>query len=284
MVNGRWLAQSAERTARVARNLVDRFAADAVEFYDNNFFTHEARTLEFAERIRDLRIGWWGEARVDTLMKYADRTWVAMQRSGLRMVFLGAESGSDETLRAMNKGGTQTAAKALELAERMRSYGVVPEMSFVVGNPPDPERDVEQTLEFIRRLKRTNPETEIIMYIYTPVPLSGELYDQAVESGFAFPETLDGWVSGEWREFSQRRSAEQLPWLKEPLERQLRNFQTVLSAYFPTKTDRKLGRTRRILLRTMSAWRYHFKVYRRPIELRALNRLFPYQRPETTGF
>ena len=32
MVNGRWLAQSAERTAKVTRHLVSEWGADAVEF------------------------------------------------------------------------------------------------------------------------------------------------------------------------------------------------------------------------------------------------------------
>jgi radical SAM superfamily enzyme YgiQ (UPF0313 family) len=51
MVNGRWLAQSAKRTAAVVQRLVNEWGVNAVEFYDNNFFTHEARTAEFAERI-----------------------------------------------------------------------------------------------------------------------------------------------------------------------------------------------------------------------------------------
>ncbi|HZY42951.1 MAG TPA: cobalamin-dependent protein, partial [Anaerolineae bacterium] len=73
MVNGRWLAQSAERVANVTRRLVRDFNINAIEFDDNNFFTHEARTAEFADRIKDLSIGWWGEARIDTLMKYSNR-------------------------------------------------------------------------------------------------------------------------------------------------------------------------------------------------------------------
>ena len=35
----------------------------------------------------------------------------------------------------------------------------------------------------------------------------GDLFDRATADGFRFPESLDGWVSAEWREFSQRRSA-----------------------------------------------------------------------------
>jgi len=41
---------------------------------------------------------------------------------------------------------------------------------------------------------------------------------------------------------------------------------------------------RRTLLRSISAWRYAFKVYAAPYELRVLQRLMSYQRPETTGF
>ena len=283
MVNGRWLAQSAERAAATVQRLAREFGVDAVEFYDNNFFTAEARTAEFAERVRPLGIGWWGEARIDTLMHYSDRTWGLMRDAGLRMVFLGAESGSDETLKRMNKGGRASAEKTLELAARLRQYGVVPEMSFVLGNPPDHEADVRQTIEFIRKVKRVNPDVEIILYMYMPVPLAGELYEQARTEGFQFPETLEVWISPEWQEFSQRRSAN-VPWLRDPVRRRIRDFQYVINAYYSTATDVRLPGFTRWALRALSAWRYHLRVYGHPLELRAFNRLLAYQRPETSGF
>jgi hypothetical protein len=156
-------------------------------------------------------------------------------------------------------------------------------MSFVLGNPPDPEADVRETLRFIRRLKRINPATEIILYMYTPVPLAGELFEQAKASGFDFPETLDGWISKEWQEFSQRRSTT-MPWVRDPLRRQVHNFERVINAYYPTATDMRLTGLWRWLLRAVSAWRYHLEFYDFPIELRALHRLVQYQRPETSGF
>jgi radical SAM superfamily enzyme YgiQ (UPF0313 family) len=283
MVEGRWLAQSAERTAKIACSLVEQWGVDAVEFYDNNFFVHEARTAEFAERVRDLGIGWWGEARIDTLLKYSDRTWRLMAESGLRMVFLGAESGSDETLQRMDKGGAASVAKTLEIAAKMKSYGIVPEFSFVLGNPPDPEADILTTIEFIRKVKTVNPASEIIMYMYTPVPLAGALYDRAKAAGFQFPETLEGWISPEWAEFAQRRSTH-MPWLKDPVRHRLRNFERVLNAYYPTSTDPKLTIPWRWLLKTVSAWRYHLRIYRYPLELQVLHKVLRYQRPETAGF
>jgi anaerobic magnesium-protoporphyrin IX monomethyl ester cyclase len=283
MVQGRWLAQSAERTAAVAQRLVREHGADAVEFYDNNFFVDEKRTAEFAERIRPLGIGWWGEARIDTLLRYADRHWALLRESGLRMVFLGAESGSDDTLRRMNKGGTATAEKTLDIVAKMKEHDIVPELSFILGNPPDPEADVRDTIRFIRRVKTINPRTEIIMYTYTPVPLAGTLYDEAKASGFRFPDTLEAWIDPAWQDVLQRRS-EHVPWLTGDIRRRIRDFERVLNAFYPTATDPSLGRWWRRALRGVSAWRYALEVYRHPLELRALQRLVAYQRPETTGF
>jgi anaerobic magnesium-protoporphyrin IX monomethyl ester cyclase len=282
MVNGRWLAQSGEQTAHVVRSLVKAWDLDAVEFYDNNFFVHEARSADFAERILDLGIAWWGESRIDTLLKYRDRTWALLRDSGLKMVFMGAESGSDETLRRMNKGGSASTEKTLAIAAKMAEYGIIPEFSFVLGNPPDPEADVRQTLSFIRRVKRVNPRAEIILYTYTPVPLAGELYDQAKAQGFQFPETLEEWISPSWQEFAQRRNTH-VPWLKDPLRTQVRNFERVLNAYYPTATNPDLRGPACWVLRVASGWRYRTGFYRQPLELRALQKLLPYQRPETSG-
>jgi anaerobic magnesium-protoporphyrin IX monomethyl ester cyclase len=283
LVNGRWLAHPAERVAATVRTYADRWGVDAVEMNDNNFFVHEARTAEFAERIRDLGVTWWGEGRIDTLLGYDRSSWQAMRDSGLRMVFLGAESGSAETLERMDKGGSVTPEATLEMVGRMRDWGIVPELSFVLGNPPDPEEDSRQTLEFIRRLKRINPDTEIILYLYTPVPLAGTLYDEARASGFAFPQTLDEWVSGEWLDFVQRRSGT-IPWIQRDLHHRLKEFERVLNAYYPTSTLRHLNRPKRALLRAVSAWRWHTRTYAWPLELAALHRVMAYRRPETSGF
>ena len=53
------------------------------------------------------------------------------------MIFFGAESGSDQVLQKMNK--RITADQTLALAARIRKFGIVPEFSFVVGDPADPK-------------------------------------------------------------------------------------------------------------------------------------------------
>jgi hypothetical protein len=283
MTNRRWLAQSPGRMEHVLRHLVETYRVDAVQMHDMDFFISEARVAEFAERIAPLGIKWWALGRVDTLMHYSDATWQVMARSGLKMLFSGAESASDATLAAMNKGGQASARLTLALAGRMKSYGVVPEFSFVLGAPPDPVGDMEKTFEFIRTLKRVNPATEVILYTYTPVPMDGTLYAEASRLGFAFPTTLEEWASDEWRQMMMRRG-DGIPWLDGSIRRQVRDFERVLNAFYPTITDRRLTALRRAVLKAASGWRYALKVYTAPLELRALQRLMNYQRPETTGF
>src|SRR5260370_8523401 len=283
MVGGRWLPQSAERTAGVARYLHDRVGDDGGEFYDNKCLVHEARTVEFAARIRDLGIGWWGESRIDTLLRYRSASWRAMAESGLRMVFMGAESGSDETLKRMNKGGTAAVEKTLEMAGVMRSYGIVPEFSFVLGNPPDPDEDTNRTIEFIRKVKRVNSRAEIVMYVYTPVPLAGDLYAAALAPAFKLPSSLHASLSADWSRFSQHTDA-QRPWVHTTLRTHVRQFERVLNAYYPTVTNARLLRGPVCwILRTFSSWRYHLRLYALPLDLRMLEKMTGYQRPETRG-
>ena len=286
MSNRRWLAQSPATLERVMRHLVATYAIDAIQMHDMDFFINEARTAEFALRIRDLHLRWWALGRVDVLMQYSDATWDAMARSGLKMIFSGAESGASETLAQMNKGGKSSPALTLELARRMRDYGIVPEFSFVLGCPPDPVTDVERSFEFIRRIKQINPATEIVLYTYTPVPLEGSLYTEARRLGFAFPETLEQWASPGWERLSMRRG-DGIPWLERStgrIRRRVRNFERVVNAFYPTVTDLRLTGWRRAALKAAGGLRYGLKWYGAAYELRALNRLVHYQRPETTGF
>jgi radical SAM superfamily enzyme YgiQ (UPF0313 family) len=284
LANRRWLPESAERVANIVSYLQEKWNINALEFHDMDFFIRQDRTAEFAERMIGKGIAWWGLGRVDNLMGYSDDTWEKMKRSGLKMVFMGAESGSDAILKLMNKGGKASTNMTLALVERMKHYGIVPELSFVLGNPPDPAQDIEATIQFIRKIKQINPATELVLYIYTPVPQEGSiLLEEATKLGFKFPETLEEWASPAWAKFSMRRDPS-TPWFKDKTRRQVRNFEAVINAYYPTVTDMRLQGHWRNLLRALSGWRYRFEVYDWPYELKALQRLIHYRRPETTGF
>ncbi|MCS7070421.1 MAG: radical SAM protein, partial [Anaerolinea sp.] len=287
LANRRWMPESAERVFAITAYLHERWGIDGMEFHDMDFFVSESRTAEFADRMIHRfgdSLAWWGLGRVDTLMSYDDATWAAIRASGCRMIFMGAESGSDETLERMNKGGRSGTEQTLAIVERMKHYGIVPELSFVLGNPPDPEADIEATIRFIRKLKAINPAVELILYIYTPVPQEGSiLLDEATRLGFHFPETLDEWASEAWARFALRRDPG-TPWFKDTIRRRVRDFEAVINAYYPTVTDVRLKGAYWALLKALSGWRYKLQFYDAPYELKLLQRLIHYRRPETTGF
>ena len=284
LVNQRWLPESPERVERVTRMMVEDYGADGMEFHDMDFFVSEPRAAEIAERITPLNINWWGLGRVDTLTNYSDDTWHKLKQSGCRMIFMGAESGSLETLKIMNKGGQSDPEKTLYIAGKMREIGIVPEFSFVMGNPPDPMADIDVTIKFIRKLKQINPASELILYIYTPVPHDrSELLRVAEELGFRFPQTLEEWASPEWENFAHRRDPD-TPFFKDSARKKVRDFEVVINAYYPTVTDMRLKGAMRSLLRTLSGMRYRFEWYQWPYELKALQRIIQYRRPETMGF
>lgn len=284
LVNQRWLPESPARVEQVTRMMVEQYGADGMEYHDMDFFVSESRVAEIAERITPLNINWWGLGRVDTLTDYDDATWQKIKQSGCKMIFMGAESGSLETLKIMNKGGSSNPEKTLAIAGYMKRLGIVPEFSFVMGNPPDPMADIENTIRFIRKLKQINPAAELILYIYTPVPHDrSELLRVAQELGFRFPQSLAEWIDPEWESFALRRDPH-TPFFKDDARRKVRDFETVINAYYPTVTDMRMRGVMRGFLKTLSGWRYKLEWYQWPYELKGLQRLIHYRRPETTGF
>jgi radical SAM superfamily enzyme YgiQ (UPF0313 family) len=283
---GNWHGRNAEAVAADALWLRDRYAVNAIEFIDNNFFVSERRTAQIADRLRGQGIAWWGEARPDTLMHYSDATWRTMAAGGCKMIFLGVESGSAGVLELMDKGGTQTPDMVLDLAVRMKKFAIIPEFSFVLGTPgEDPGRDIDRDIEYIRRIKKLNPASEIIIYLYSPVSFEdASLFNRAREYGFRFPENLTDWLKPEWAAFDLRKDPG-TPWLKREHVEKIANFERVLNARYPTVSDIKLKTWQIAALKALGSWRYHARFYRAPYEIRFVaNRLFKYRQPEIEGF
>ena len=268
--------ESPERTAAILGHLVTNYGADSVQFYDMNFFLREDQARELGERLAPLGLHWWCEARVDVMSRYSDATLEALKRGGCTMIFFGAESGSDWALKEMKKG--ITTEQTLQIAGRMRNFGIIPEFSFVVGNPGDPERDTQETLQFIRKIKRLDPQSEIIIYHYTPVPQRGSMYGE-IDDQITFPTTPEEWATRRWMDFTLRLDPN-TPWLKRKTKKLIDNFETVVSSRWPTVQDIRAPRWSRKLLQSLSAWRYSWQVYGFPKELHLAQRFIDLRRPK----
>lgn len=286
--NAKWKGQSAQKIYRNIKLLRDTYGGNAIEFHDNNFFVSEKRTVEFAKLIMNDNMVWWGEGRIDTIDKYSDESLELMRKSGCKMIFFGAETGNDTILKQMDKGGKQSGEQILKFAERLRRFGIIPEYSFVLGLPAEtPEKvmqQIDEDIAFITRVKQANPDTEIIIYVYSPVPTEGsDMYKAVLASGFRFPEKLEDWLDPAWEKFDLRKNP-LTPWLTAEMVDKIKNFETVLNGYYPTVTDSRLSVTERRMMKLASAFRYKNKLYKLPYEIKVLQRVFKYRQPELEGF
>ncbi|MGZ3847578.1 MAG: B12-binding domain-containing radical SAM protein [Flavisolibacter sp.] len=284
----RWKAKSAALVYKDIKFIKDHWGADAVEFHDNNFFVSEKRAVEFSRLIRPEQMNWWGMARIDTMSRFKDESLEQIREAGCRIIFFGAESGNDAVLRQLDKGGTQTGEQIAAFAARMKKFDIVPEYSFVLGTPASTPREVEERIDFdidfIKKIKSINPDTEIVLYTYSPVPTEGsELYAEVLKKGFAFPKKLEDWISPQWEQFDLRKNP-LTPWLTPAMVDKIRNFETVLNGYYPTLTDIRLNSRKRKVMQLVAGLRYHWGFYRFPYEIKWLHRIWKYRQPEIQGF
>ena len=287
MFRGGTALPAAERLDGELRFIKHELGADSIQYYDHNFFDREEDMVPLLEVMARHELPWWCYARADALLGLSPESWALVRRSRLRMAYIGAESPSDTMLKQIRKG--TRADQTLEVAELCRAQGVVPELSFMVAPPHDPEGETLRTFEFIRQVKKVNPLAEIIVYIYTPLPPGSvpdsarlnlapllDLHGEPVQ----FPSTPDQWTERQWIDYACHADA---PWLDDRLRRYIRDFVTVLRCRFPTAQDFRSPRWTKVALRGLAAWRYSLRRYDRPWELNATKNLIDLLDPRVSG-
>jgi anaerobic magnesium-protoporphyrin IX monomethyl ester cyclase len=279
MFRGKMALPPAARLEQDLGFLRDKLGVDGIQFYDHNFFDREVDMVPLLEVMAKLAIPWWCFARSDALANLSERTWALVSKSRLRMAYIGAESPSDWLLHDIRKGTRSD--QTMEAIEACRAHGVIPELSFMLAPPQDPEGETERTFEFIRMIKRVHPATEVMIYIYTPLPqrfdskntaalrMEKEMRDCA-GNPVVFPRTADEWAQPQWLDYWCHQDA---PWLSARLRRRIVDFTTVLGCRFPTIMDIRASAWGKSALRALASWRYRFQRYNDPWELRVPRKL-----------
>jgi radical SAM superfamily enzyme YgiQ (UPF0313 family) len=285
MFRGKMALPPAARLEEDLRFMQDRLGVDAIQFYDHNFFDREVDMVPLLEVLAKFQMPWWCFARSDALVNLSEKSWELVKKSRLRMAYIGAESPSDWLLHDIRKGTNKD--QTLEAVEKCRSHGVVPELSFMLAPPQDPEGETEKTFDFIRMIKRLHPATEVMIYIYTPLPrrhddknphsarMQRELRD-CDGKPVVFPRSADEWAEPQWVDYWCHQSA---PWLSERLRRRIVDFTTVLGCRYPTIMDIRASAWGKSALSALAAWRYRFQRYNDPWELRVSRKIIRHWDP-----
>ncbi len=268
-VGGRkWAAYSPDRVVDDMLFFNEHHGVEGVTFGDTEFFVSEDRVRGIAERLiaAGSPMTWWAMGTIARLVQYKESTWQLMERSRCAGIFVGAESGSDETLKVMGK--PSTVADTIKVAEIFSRHSILPEFSFVLGYPPNPEKDVAASLDLIRQLRAMSIRTHFIPHVYTPLPDTAN-YELATHNRFAAPTTMEGWLRPGWLDFG-RMHHPSTPWLEGEQGKFLHDFERFIDYSNRVWANRAPGTVGPIAYRLLKAacevrWNKNF--FRYPYEL-----------------
>jgi len=120
-----------------------------VHFFDADFLSSRERVRDLSGAIRKALPGltWSCQAHVTGLTEESVR---AMRAGGCRAVFVGLESGSDETLKRIGKG--ITTADATRTVERCHRHGLIVLGFVIIGLPQETEQQMRRTMQYVKDL------------------------------------------------------------------------------------------------------------------------------------
>lgn len=182
-----WRNKSNERIIREMKAAKDA-GYDWIFFTDDIFMVYP--NLKQREQLFDtiIREGpemkWIVQMRADITARNPSLIGKA-SKAGMRISFLGVESGSEEILKKMHKG--EFTPQSVDAVKILSDNGVIVLVGMMVGAPYERIKDVVTTIKFSRKLAAAGADA-IQFSIYTPLP-GTRIFDDAIRNGDIF--TLD---------------------------------------------------------------------------------------------
>ena len=167
---------SANRVVGEIEYLMNKFEVKGISFNDDMFSLDTNRVLEICSKIVERGINKDLKFTVNLRSDRVDEQLLsALKRAGCIHIVYGSESGSEATLKRMNK--RLSVSKNIEAIKLTRRLGLVAESNIVIGSPEETRDDFLQTINF---LKKSKPDKIFISKFY---PLPGTLfYKQLIDS------------------------------------------------------------------------------------------------------
>lgn len=146
----RYAVRSTRSVVDEMRWLRDNVQPDHIWFMDDIMGIQDKWIEDFADELdrQGVHIPFKSLNRVDLLLR--GKTIPALARAGAKIVWVGAESGSQAILDAMDKG--TTVEQIYEAARQLHAHGIQVAFFLQFGYPGETRADIERTLQMVRDL------------------------------------------------------------------------------------------------------------------------------------
>ena len=170
----RYNSRTPQHVVSEIKQLKGNYAIDHIWFCDDIFGLKPGWVLEFARLLQQekINIRFKIQSRADLLAE--EELVKALAQSGCENVWIGAESGSQKVLNAMDKGiSIQQICTATEL---MKKYRIKPSFFIQFGYPGETKDDIKLTIDMINKL------LPFEIGISVSYPLPGTAFYEKVEA------------------------------------------------------------------------------------------------------
>lgn len=161
----RWRPRSVDAVMAEIDLVYRKYDYRAINFIDDNFTLNPKRAIEIAERIiaGGYDLYWEAMSHVETVVKHPEMI-ETMARAGLRWMFLGFESGSQEILNEYGKKSSlEDARRAVDI---LHANGVKIIGAFILGALGDSDRTMRETIALAKSLNPSRAQFSLL----TPYP------------------------------------------------------------------------------------------------------------------
>ena len=242
----RYNSRSPENVIEEIKLLKTRYQMDHIWFCDDIFGLKPGWVKEFAALLKkeNIKIRFKIQSRADLLAD--EETVQALASAGCENVWIGAESGSQKVLDAMDKG--ITVAQIHQATRLMEEYGIRPAFFIQFGYPGELKDDIQQTIRMINELLPSE------LGISVSYPLPGTTFYDRVKADLkkktnwtdsdemalmfhntyppSFYKQLHRYVHQNYRKHLAKSSFRKL--VKNPLNINAKNLRKVLSLFYHT--------------------------------------------------
>ena len=211
----KWNGLNSKRVIELLKKLNEEYNVKSFHFQDDNFFVNQKRTNEIMEGILkeklDIVMGFQG-LRLDAACKMKKDEFDLLFKAGCRYFNLGLETGSPRILKMISKG--TTIEQAYSFNKILTRYPeIYPHYNFMTGFPTETINEMLETVNMMVKLKKENPNIQIIsLFLFTPWPKT-EIYDLSIKHGFIPPNSLEEWGNITWGLNIGDESKKFHPWL-----------------------------------------------------------------------
>lgn len=197
--NRSWRSMSSGVVIDHLEHVIRNNGISSFYFIDDNFFVDLGRARSICEEIIRRRLDIYWEAQgitIHSALKMNDEYIAVLEKSGLKKIHFGVETGSERILNLVQKN--ISIADIHSINKKFSKHNIVLQYNFMSGFPTETIADLKKTIKLCFDLMENNPNALISPICpYTPYP-GTELYQQAVDSGFIMKKNLEDWVESDY--------------------------------------------------------------------------------------